>query len=156
MNLELWQLWLVAGLVLGVVEIKVSGFVFAWFGVGAFVAAAVAALGFGITPQTLAFAAVSLALFAGSRTIFSSILMRAAGEHVKVGAEAMVGKEATVIEALPEDGSGTVRINGELWHARSMDGRRPAGSTVVVESVDGLKLMVRDAGRVLLGELKEK
>jgi membrane protein implicated in regulation of membrane protease activity len=151
----MWQLWVVAGLVLGVLEIKLSGFVFAWFGIGALVAGAVAALDFGLTAQTLTFAAVSLALFAASRTIFSSLLMRTAGASVKVGAEAMIGQEATVVDALPEGGSGTVRINGELWHARSMDGKMPAGSMVVVESVDGLKLMVRDAGRIVLGE-KEK
>jgi membrane protein implicated in regulation of membrane protease activity len=36
-----------------------------------------------------------------------------------------------------------VRINGELWSARSMEGAVAAGETVQVESLDGLKLNVR-------------
>jgi membrane protein implicated in regulation of membrane protease activity len=154
-DLEAWQLWVIAGLVLGVFEIKISGFVFAWFAVGALLAAVVAALDFGLTAQTLTFAAVSLALFGASRTIFSSLLMRRAGADVKVGTDAMLGAEATVVDALPENGNGTVRINGELWHAKSVDGPMPVGSTVVVESVEGLKLKVRDPGRLVVG-WKEK
>ena len=157
MDIQLWQLWVVAGLVLGAAEIKISGFVLAWFGVGALIAGVVAALGFGITAQTLTFAAVSLSLFAMSRTIFHSLLMRTAAGNVKVGTDAMLGAEATVIEALPANGNGTVRINGELWHARSVDGAIAAGSTVLVDSIDGLKLKVRraEAGPLVVRE-KEK
>ncbi len=154
MDISPWQLWVIAGLALGALEIKLSGFVMAWFGIGALLAAVVAALGFSVTWQVLTFTAVSLVLFAASRTIFHSILMRTSSPNVKVGAEAMVGMEATVVEALPANGAGTVRINGELWHARSVDGAVAAGSTVVVDSVEGLKLKVRrgEAGPLVVRE----
>ncbi len=154
MEISAWQLWVIAGLGLGALEIKLSGFVMAWFAVGAMVAAGIAALGLGLTPQVLTFSVVSLGLFAASRTIFHSVLMRAASSTVKVGAEAMLGAEATVVEALPATGNGTVRINGELWHARSLDGAIAAGSTVVVDSVDGLRLKVRrsEAGPLVVRE----
>lgn len=137
-----WQLWLIATLVAGVLEIKLSGFVMLWFSVGALVAGLAAAMGLGINAQLLLFTLVSLGLFAGSRTIFKRAFMRSA-DRVKTGVEAMLGQEATVTEALADPHGGTVRINGELWSARSLGGPVAEGELVIVEQVDGLKLWVR-------------
>ncbi|WP_224363321.1 NfeD family protein [Hyalangium versicolor] len=137
-----WQLWIIAALVLGALEIKLSGFVTLWFAVGALAAALVGALGLGINVQLLLFTVVSVALFAASRTIFKEAFMRSASP-LKTGVEAMVGQEAVVTEALSDPHGGTVRINGELWTARSLSGPVPEGERVTVEQVDGLKLWVR-------------
>jgi membrane-bound serine protease (ClpP class) len=55
-----------------------------------------------------------------------------------VGAEALIGRRAVVVNA------GQVRVAGELWEARSA---RPllAGQEVTVRALDGLTLLV-DAG----------
>jgi membrane protein implicated in regulation of membrane protease activity len=137
-----WQLWIVAALVFGALEIKLSGFVTLWFAVGALVSALAAALGLGINFQLVLFTGVSLALFAASRTIFKRAFMRSASP-LKVGVEAMVGQEAVVTEALSDPHGGTVRINGELWTARSLAGPVAEGERVTVEQVEGLKLWVR-------------
>lgn len=137
-----WQLWIIAALVFGGLEIKLSGFVTLWFAIGSLAAALVASLGLGINFQLLLFTAVSLALFAGSRTIFKKALMRS-GTTLKTGVEAMVGQEAVVTEALADPHGGTVRINGELWTARSLSGPVAEGERVTVEQVEGLKLWVR-------------
>ena len=138
-----WHLWLIAGLVAAGLEIKLSGFVMLWFAVGAAVAALGAGLGLGVSGQLSLFIAVSIALFAASRTIFQRAFMRGGDRGPKVGAEAMVGAEARVVESLPATGSGTVSINGELWSARSVDGAIAPGETVKIDSVEGLKLRVR-------------
>ncbi len=137
-----WQLWIIAAFVLGALEIKLSGFVTLWFAVGSLAAALVAALGLGINSQLLLFALVSACLFAASRTIFKNVFMRSA-DHLKTGVEAMVGQEAVVTEALGDPHGGTVRINGELWMARSLSGPVAEGERVMVEQIDGLKLWVR-------------
>ncbi|WP_224240839.1 NfeD family protein [Hyalangium gracile] len=137
-----WQMWIVAALVLGALEIKLSGFVTLWFAIGALVSALAAAVGLGINGQLLLFIAVSTALFAASRTIFKEAFMRTASP-LKMGVEAMVGQEAVVTEALADPHGGTVRINGELWTARSLSGPVAEGERVTVEQVDGLKLWVR-------------
>jgi membrane protein implicated in regulation of membrane protease activity len=141
-SLSAWHIWLILGFVFGAAEIKLSGFVTLWFAVGAFLAAAAAGVGLGVAGQLVVFVLASVALFAASRTLFQAWFMRGA-PHIKVGAEAMLGMEATVTEALPDSGSGAVRINGELWQARSIDGPISVGEAVTVESVDGLKLKVR-------------
>ncbi|NMO19523.1 NfeD family protein [Pyxidicoccus fallax] len=138
-----WQLWMVAALVFGGLEMKLSGFVTLWFAVGALVSSLAAALGLGIDFQLFLFTAVSATLFGASRTIFKSVFMRTAS-HLKTGVEAMLGQEAVVVEAIHETHGGTVRINGELWTARSLaEGGVPEGERVTVEQVEGLKLWVR-------------
>ena len=56
-----------------------------------------------------------------------------------VGAEALIGAEAVVLEECRP--FGRVRLNGELWRARCDDGA-DAGETVVVRALDGLTLVV--------------
>lgn len=142
MDLSGWHLWVIAGLIAGAMEIKLSGFVMLWFSVGAFIAAAAAGLGLPLTVQVAIFTLASAGLFAASRTIFQKWFMQSKHE-MPIGLDAMLGAEATVVDALPSDGQGTVRINGELWSARSTDGAIAPGALVRVDSVDGLKLKVR-------------
>jgi len=55
------------------------------------------------------------------------------------GSEAMIGREAEVVEECRP--VGTVRVNGELWAARCPEGARN-GEPVRVNGVDGLTLVV--------------
>jgi membrane-bound serine protease (ClpP class) len=67
-------------------------------------------------------------------------------EPVRTGWEELIGKEAEVRE--PLDPSGQVWIEGALWRARVADGA-PAiglGNRVLIESVDGLTLVVKPVG----------
>ncbi|MFN0062649.1 MAG: NfeD family protein [Myxococcaceae bacterium] len=139
---QVWQLWLVAGLVLGVLEMKLSGFVMLWFAVGAFAASVFAGLAASFNVQLVVFSIVSLALYGASRTIFKKVFMRHA-EGMKQGVEAMLGADAQVTEAVPASGFGAVRVNGELWSARSLSGPIEVGAWVRIEDRDGLKLLVR-------------
>jgi membrane protein implicated in regulation of membrane protease activity len=52
-----------------------------------------------------------------------------------VGVETLVGSEAEVVDGR------FVRVAGELWRARGLEGRRP-GERVRVRAVDGLELDV--------------
>lgn len=143
-----WQLWVLTAIVLGALELKLSGYVMLWFGIGAFAAALLASLGLSFNLQLLTFNAVSVALLLSSRTLFRRFFMRDA-TSVRHGVEAMLGSEAVVVEAIPREGFGTVRINGELWIARSLDAAISPGERVRVENLDGLKLTVRRAQPLL-------
>lgn len=137
-----WQLWLIAALLLGALEMQLTSFMVLWLAVGALASSIGAALGLGLNGQLYLFTAVSVALFAASRTLFKSVFMRDA-THLKTGIEAMLGQEAVVVESLGDPLGGTVRINGELWTARSLSGPVLEGELVTVEQVEGLKLWVR-------------
>ena len=63
--------------------------------------------------------------------------------RAQTGAEALVGKEAEVVEPCRPDGK--VRVHGELWQARCDEGA-DAGDTVRVTAVRGLTLDVVPLG----------
>jgi membrane protein implicated in regulation of membrane protease activity len=149
-----WQLWVVTGLILVVLEAKLSGYIMLWFGVGAFAAALLASLGLSFNIQLLTFNVLSVALLLSSRTLFRRFFMRDASS-VRHGVEAMLGSEAVVVERVPGDGFGTIRINGELWTARSLDGSIDEGEIVRVENLEGLKLTVRRRA-IGMGRAKEE
>lgn len=149
-----WQLWIAAGIALCTAEIKVPGFVLLPLGLGAFAAALPAAAGAPAWAQLAGFCAGSLAAFASSRTVFKRYLMRGAS-LIRTNVDAMVGTEAVVVEPIADGGTGTVRIHGELWAARSLTGALLPGEIAVVERVDGLKVYVRKPGRALFHPRKE-
>lgn len=149
MDFSGWQLWILTGVVLGLLELKLSGYVLLWFGVGAFAAALLATLGLPLAAQLAAFNVVSVALLIGSRTLFRRFFMRGASS-LRHGVEAMLGAEAVVVDPIPRDGFGTVRINGELWTARSLEGAVAPGERVQIENLEGLKLSVRRSRRALM------
>ena len=57
------------------------------------------------------------------------------------GAEGMIGETGQVTEPLKP--AGTVKIKGEYWQAKSLDGDIEVGGTVEVMKIDGLRLEVR-------------
>ena len=63
--------------------------------------------------------------------------------RAQTGAEALVGKEAEVVETCRPDGK--VRVHGELWQARCVEGA-DAGDTVRVTAIRGLTLDVVPSG----------
>ncbi len=152
--LSAWQLWIAAGIALCTAEIWLPNFFLMPLGFGAFAAAAPAAMHSPSWAQLAGFCAGSAAAFASSRTIFKRFLMRGAVQ-VRMNAEAMVGAEAVVVEPVADGGTGTVRIHGELWAARSLTGPLQAGEIAIIERMDGLKLYVRKPGQSLFHTRKE-
>src|SRR6185503_2849047 len=94
-----WILWLILGVGLIIAEIFTLGFVLFWFGIGALAAAVVGFAGFGLIWQFLAFATVSIALTAMSRTIFARYLPHGEGNAMKSGVDSLPGKIGTVTGA---------------------------------------------------------
>jgi len=60
-----------------------------------------------------------------------------------VGLPAMIGSQGKVVSPLAPEG--LIKINGELWVAKSAGTRIDAGEEIIVVGQDGLKLIVRKA-----------
>ncbi|WP_457752655.1 NfeD family protein [Thermococcus sp.] len=67
---------------------------------------------------------------------FGQILRKKA----EVGIEALIGKEAVVVEDLTPEG--IVKIGNEYWRAECINGKAKAGERVKVVRTKGLKLLV--------------
>jgi membrane protein implicated in regulation of membrane protease activity len=116
--------WLIAGLVLLGVEVLTGTFVLVMLGGAALAAAAVA--GIGDTPTMVnvsVFAVVSVALLVGVRPALR--------------------RRLHVIERVHRDG-GQIKIDGELWSARSLEHERvfEPGERVTVMQLSGVTAVV--------------
>jgi membrane protein implicated in regulation of membrane protease activity len=152
---ETWRwIWMVTAALLVVGEMITPGaFFFLPFAIGAFVAAVTAFAGAEVGITWLAFVAVSTAAFAGLWPLGRRLDRSTGGNLSGVGANRLLGKQAVVLEDigdLPHE-TGLVRVEREKWRAESLTGDPiSAGSTVLVSSVDGARLIVS-----LLQEPKE-
>jgi membrane protein implicated in regulation of membrane protease activity len=115
-----WVIWLVAACVLGVAEMHQGGFYLAPFAFGALLAALVGLLGVGVALSAVVFALTSGLAFAGLRPVARR--HRRLPPSIRTGAAALVGRPAIVLERIANDESvGCVKIDGEVWTARSFD-----------------------------------
>ena len=114
-----------------------TGFFLAPFAIGAALAAAVDVAGAGGT--------ISAIVFVLSAVLTLTLVRPIARRHIRqppqirTGSAALVGKRATVLERIANnEGVGSVRIEGEVWTARSFDDDHVIAEGMQVEVV-GIK-----------------
>lgn len=134
--------WLGVVIVMILLELATMGLTTIWFAGGALAAFIAALCGASLLVELGLFLVVSfLLLFA-----FRSLALRYVNSKtVKTNVESIAGETARVTEEINNEmGQGTAVLNGQEWTARAADDTIiPAGSLVIVESVSGVKLMVR-------------
>ena len=119
-EMDAWVLWLIAAVLLAVGEIATMGFFLAPFAAGALVAALTSAAGAGTAINLIVFLAVSVVALAALRPLARS--HRRMPPQIRTGTAALVGRQATVLERIANhEGVGCVRLEGEVWTARSYD-----------------------------------
>jgi len=135
-----WSYWGIIGIILVVAEIFTGGFGILWFGISAFCAAAASYLGLGWQVQTLIFAVVGLILLFATRPL-ARRLQRGSG--AQFGVKALIGKQGVVTKPIGEAANpvGQIRVEGEVWRARSTV-PIPVGTLVVVTGIEGITLLV--------------
>ncbi len=137
-----WVAWLIGAAVLGAGEMHTGGFFLAPFSLGALAAAALGLAGVGILGMIVAFFGVSALTLLLLRPIASR--HRRLPPAVRTGAKALIGKRALVVERIANDeGVGAVKIDGEVWSARSFDEETiEPGEQVEVVEIKGATAMV--------------
>ncbi|MFK3982374.1 NfeD family protein [Micromonospora sp. NPDC050397] len=137
-------LWIVLGVLLLVAEVFTTTLVLLMFGVAALATAGVAALGAPPLAQVLVFGAVSaLTVFAVRPVIRRHRRSALESGEKPFGTEAIEGSEALVLEQV-DAGHGVIRIDGEIWTARSYDASQvfQPGERVRVIELKGVTAMV--------------
>ena len=140
-----WVLWLILAVVFAVGEIATLGFFLAPFAAGAGVAAVISAAGAGLVLSLLVFLLVSGGLLVGLRPVARAY--RKTPPHIRTGTAALVGRDATVVERIANhEGAGCVRIDGEVWTARSYleDEIYEPGTRVQVVEIRGATALVTE------------
>ncbi|MFI7491530.1 NfeD family protein [Micromonospora echinaurantiaca] len=150
-------LWIVLGVVLAVAEVFTTTLFLIMFAAGAFAAAGAAALGAPVGVQAIIFAGVSaLTVLAVRPTLRRHQRSALASGEQPFGVEAIEGSSALVLERVDAD-SGLVKIDGELWSARSYDAGQvfDPGERVQVIQVRGVTALVWRDDVSSSGELPE-
>ena len=133
--------WLGLAILFGIVEAATLGLTSIWFALGA-LAAMIAAL-------CKAHLLVQIALFVIDSGV-AVYLTRGLGDRLfndkvqATNADRILGQRCQVLEDIDNaQATGVVKVDGKIWTARSVSGKPiPAGTTVVIRAIEGVKVMV--------------
>lgn len=138
---NLWLLWLIISFVCLIVELSSGDFYFVCFALGTLVSIIFAAFDAPFIAQLLAWVIASVFCLVFVRPSLVRRLHNKAER--KSNADALIGRQAKVIESIPADGYGYVQIDGDQWRAISADKAEIAvGTTVSVIERNSIILTV--------------
>ena len=137
--------WLIALIFFVVVEIVSVGLVSIWFAAGALAALICAALHGALWLQIVWFVVISAVALIFTRPLVKKYVDP---NRVATNADRNLGRTALVSERIDNlAATGSVKLDGVTWTARSTDGSViEPGATVVVREIQGVKLLVEAAG----------
>jgi membrane protein implicated in regulation of membrane protease activity len=139
-----WVLWVIVACAFGIGEMLTTGFFLAPFAIAAAVAALADAAVGGAAAWATFIVVVLLTLVLVRPVVRSHLKMP---PQVRTGAAALVGKQAIVLETIANgEGVGCVKIDGEVWTARSLhdDEVIARGARVEVVDIKGATALVTE------------
>lgn len=141
--MEIWHIWVIAALILIIVEIFTQGFAVFCLALGALAAAIASACSAGAEGQLTWFAIVTLLSFVFVRPLLKKAFSKG-NTGRESGVDALKGREAVVSERIStEDNTGRVAVDGDDWKAVSADGSVIGkGEKVIITGVESVILKV--------------
>lgn len=143
-------IWFLAGIVLFLLEMALPGFILFFFGLGAWLTAAVSwFFPLSLNGQILVFIIASLISLLCLRSFVKSAFFGRAIPGEGDSALATPGAQAVVVAAIVPPAEGKVKYSGTSWRAIA-DERIEAGEITKIVSQDGLIMKVKrvDSGEV--------
>jgi inner membrane protein len=141
-----WWLWVLIGFLLFGVEVLSPGLHIAFFGFGAVAVGALVAfeLGGPLWVQLLLFSVISIAsLLLLRRPLLRRLRLDRGPDQM----DTLVGEQATPSEEIPAGSFGKAELRGTSWSARNGSAQPIGrGQRCVVESVEGLTLVIKPVG----------
>ena len=137
--------WLIAMILLLIVEGLVPGLISIWFALGALAALIAALMGAPVWLQVLWFLVISVAALILTRPLARKYVN---GKAMPTNADRILGHDCVVTEAIDNlKGTGAVSVDGKVWTARmaEADGKAPEGAVLRVVRIEGVKLIVTDS-----------
>ena len=137
----MWLIWLIAAGFFFVAEIITVGFFIFWLGIGALLAMLVSFLTNSVIIQVATFAISSSVLLFFTKPLAKKL---SKDDNVATNSFSLLDKTGIVtIDINPFDGTGQVKVNGEIWSAKSEDNVSiPKDTQIKVLKIDGVKLVV--------------
>lgn len=140
--MEMLYVWIIAAVVLAIVEMATVNLVSIWFCFGAVAAALTAVVTDSIAAQITVFLVVSALLLLITKPLVKRLNKK---DKVKTNADAIIGQEGIVtVDIDPPQNQGQIRVIGQVWSAKSEnDGPIAKDTAVVVTAITGVKAVVK-------------
>ncbi|MGI6344052.1 MAG: NfeD family protein [Bacillota bacterium] len=137
-----WGVWVIIAIVFAVVEMATTEFFSLFFALGGLVAALLAVVTEDWVLQTVVFIVASVIFTWRLRPI---LLRSYLSNEVKTNVARQAGRVGIVVQEINNlEAQGQVKVDGELWTARSESGETiAAGQRVEVVRIEGVKAIVR-------------
>lgn len=134
--------WLAVFVLLIVIELATMGLTTIWFAGGAVAGFIASMLGANVVIQAVVFFVVSIVLLIFTRPFAVRYIN---SNKTKTNIDGLIGQEALVLEEINNiRETGCARLEGKKWTARSVDDSViPADTVVIVERIEGVKLIVK-------------
>ena len=143
-DMNMTWIWLSAAVILLIVEGIAPGLVSVWFALGALAAMVSAICNAPLWLQAVWFVLVSAVTLVLTRPLVKKYV----NSRVQpTNADALIGKDGVVVDAIDNiAGTGSVKISGQMWTARSTEENIPiaSGKIVTAKAIQGVKLIVEE------------
>ena len=139
----MWTYWLLFSFFFFVLEAFTVCFLVFWFGIGAILALITSLLTDNMMIQATVFIVSSTLLLYSTKPLVKRITKN--DKEVKTNVYSVINKRGKVIVDIdPDDSTGQVKIAGDVWSAKSANNKRiPKGTNVIVEKIEGVKVIVK-------------
>ena len=140
----MWVFWLIAAGIFFIVEMATVGFLVFWLGIGSLLAMITSFITDSILIQAIVFVVSSTLLIIFTRPLVNKFVK--VPNEVKTNAYSIIGKKAIVTSKINNiEGSGQIKIDGEVWSAKSStDEDIPENTEVEILEIDGVKAVVKE------------
>ncbi len=137
----MWSFWLIVSGIFFIIEIATVGFLVFWLGIGSLLAMVTSFITDNIMIQTIVFVVSSCILIPLTKPLADKFTGKKA---VPTNAYTLINKHGIVIQDInPIQGVGQVKVNGEIWSAKTEDESTIKKDTEIeVLKIDGVKLIV--------------
>lgn len=149
MFLSIRVIWVLVAIAFGIAEAATLSLTMIWFTIGAFCALGVSYITDSTAIQISVFAVVSfILLFVATKKLIK--MDRDKNDthwaSVDTNVDAVIGKKGFVTKEITPEEAGIVKVKGEEWSAicSDFDKTIEKGKEIVVESIEGVKLVVRE------------
>ena len=141
--MDMWQIWLIISGLFFIGEIITIGFLLFWLAIAGLITMVVSIfIPNQIIVQTAIFVISSAVLIFFTKPLVKKYMDK---KTVQTNAYSLIGKKGIVITEINSlDASGQVKVNGEVWSAKS-DSEEiiSKGTEVEILQIDGVKLLVK-------------
>ena len=139
----MWVFWLIAAGIFFIIEMATIGFLVFWLGIGSLLAMVTSFFIDNIIVQFAVFLVTSSILIIFTRPLVNKFVK--VPKEIKTNAYSIIGKKGIVTSKINNiEGNGQIKIDGEVWSAKSLDEEDIERNTEVeIVEIDGVKAVVR-------------